>query len=303
MLLADGSAAAQRSQPEHETARRSEAGSKPNARVRKDGEELVSEPAGHHSALHRAGLRLGVPCRGYRGIPHVCRETARHLFSCRIPLRRVGCLAYLVAFRAGQLFAPSDFKSEETYLKLQEMTLSAVASLTVAKQTKNHDRTIAATIDIDDVVRSVRSAANFIREGAPSPTILWVDDNPSNNVYERSAFESFGIKIVLSENTSQALKILSEREFDAIISDMGRREGQREGYVLLDALRAKGDETPLFFYASSSAPEHRRETAAHGGQGCTNDGEELFVMVTRAVFANQPSDVATWTRRTAARRL
>jgi CheY-like chemotaxis protein len=219
------------------------------------------------------------------------------------PFVVLGVLAYLVAFRAGQLFAPSDFKNEATYLKLQEMTLSAVASLTVAKQTKNHDRTITATIDIDDFVRSVRSAANFIREGAPSPTILWVDDNPSNNVYERSAFESFGIKIVLSENTSQALKILSEREFDAIISDMGRREGQREGYVLLDALRAKGDETPLFFYASSSAPEHRRETAAHGGQGCTNDGEELFVMVTRAVFANQPSDVATWTRRTAARRL
>jgi hypothetical protein len=66
---------------------------------------------------------------------------------------------------------------------------------------------------------------------------------------------------------------------------MGRREGPREGYVLLDRLRAHGDGTPLFFYASSNSPEHKRETAQHGGQGCTNNAQELFEMVTRAVIA------------------
>jgi hypothetical protein len=44
------------------------------------------------------------------------------------------------------------------------------------------------------------------------------------------------------------------------------------------------DQTPLFFYAASNAPEHKRETAEHGGQGCTNNAQELFAMVTRAVI-------------------
>jgi hypothetical protein len=35
--------------------------------------------------------------------------------------------------------------------------------------------------------------------------------------------------------------------------------------------------------ASANAPEHKRETLEHGGQGCTNNASELFEMVTRAV--------------------
>lgn len=65
---------------------------------------------------------------------------------------------------------------------------------------------------------------------------------------------------------------------------MGRKEGLQEGYVLLDRLRKQGDKTPLFFYASSNAPEHKRETVEHGGQGCTNNAQELFEMVMRSVI-------------------
>jgi hypothetical protein len=54
--------------------------------------------------------------------------------------------------------------------------------------------------------------------------------------------------------------------------------------VLLDRLRQKGDRTPLFFYATSNSLEHKRETAEHGGQGCTNNPQELFEMVTRSVI-------------------
>ena len=65
---------------------------------------------------------------------------------------------------------------------------------------------------------------------------------------------------------------------------MGRREGPREGYVLLDALRQKGDETPFFIYAGSNAPEYKREAREHGVQGSTNIAQELFQMVTRTVI-------------------
>jgi CheY-like chemotaxis protein len=117
--------------------------------------------------------------------------------------------------------------------------------------------------------------------------ILWVDDRPENNTYERQAFETMGLQFTLAFSTDEALERLARNKYAAIISDMGRREGPREGYVLLDRLRQEGDRTPLFFYASSNAPEHKRETREHGGQGCTNNAQELFEMVTRAVIGRQ----------------
>lgn len=217
------------------------------------------------------------------------------------PFVVLGVFTYLVAARAGQLFAPSDFKNEETYLALQKMRFSAVASITAAKQTKEQNRTGITHIEIEDVVRSVESAVTLVQQGTNNPLVVWVDDNPHNNIYERKALEAVGVRFVLSENTSEALRILSAESFGAVISDMGRREGPREGYRLLDALRARGDNTPLFFYTGSNAPEHRRETLEHGGQGCTNDGQELFEMVTKVIFGPQPSRGASAAGRQAPR--
>jgi CheY-like chemotaxis protein len=205
------------------------------------------------------------------------------------PVAVLGVFTYLVAFRSGHLFAPRDFRNEENYVKIQEMRLSAVASLAVAKQTKDVDRSNIDNVDIEKVVSSVESAVALAREGTDNPRVLWVDDNPNNNIFERKALEAVGIEFTLSKTTADALNILSDRSFGAIISDMGRREGSLEGYVLLDAIRARGDETPLFFYASSNSVEHKRETREHGGQDCTNDGRELFDMVTRVIFGSQPA--------------
>ena len=109
--------------------------------------------------------------------------------------------------------------------------------------------------------------------------ILWVDDRPDNNRYERSAFESFGLKFTLALSTDEAVGILKDQKFTAIISDMGRREGPREGYKLLEAVRSSGDLTPFFIYAGSRGPEHRKEAAERGAQGTTNMASELIDMV------------------------
>jgi CheY-like chemotaxis protein len=94
------------------------------------------------------------------------------------------------------------------------------------------------------------------------------------------------VKFTLALSTAEAIRAIGEQRFAAVISDMGRREGPREGYVLLDKLRQQGNQVPFFFYASSNAPEHKRETAEHGGQGCTNHAEELFQMVTKTIVTN-----------------
>lgn len=111
--------------------------------------------------------------------------------------------------------------------------------------------------------------------------ILWVDDRPSNNEYERRAFEAMGFEFTLALSTEEALRLLSAQRFAAIISDMGRKEGPAEGYVLLDAVRRQGLATPYFIYAGSRAPEHRHETERRGGQGTTNRPRELIDMVVK----------------------
>lgn len=195
------------------------------------------------------------------------------------PVLVLGVFAWLVSSHSGKLFAPSDFKNEDNYVRMQ---LSAVASLATAAAkhgTGGHDADIT---NIVDAVRKVPARGDRARDGWRN-RILWVDDRPENNVYERRAFEALGLEFALALTTDSALEQLSVQTFAAIISDMGRREGPREGYVLLDEVRRRGITTPVFFYATSNAPEHIRETERHGGQGCTNNAQELFEMVTRTV--------------------
>jgi CheY-like chemotaxis protein len=113
--------------------------------------------------------------------------------------------------------------------------------------------------------------------------ILWVDDRPNNNVYERRAMETLGVTFTLALSTKDALEILAEQRFAAIISDMGRKEGPSEGYVLLEALRTRGDQTPFFIYAGSNAPKHKREAERRGAQGNTNVAQELFDMIVQVL--------------------
>lgn len=191
--------------------------------------------------------------------------------------------AWLVSRHSGKLFAPSDFRDEENYVKMQ---MAVVASLSAATA---KGQTLASESDLQRIVEMVRAAGPSRAEAGDSwrNHILWVDDRPENNTFERQAFEAMGIRFTLALSTDEAFERLAQNQYAAIISDMGRREGPREGYVLLDRLREQGDRTPLFFYASSNAPEHKRETREHGGQGCTNNVQELFEMVTRAVIRRE----------------
>jgi CheY-like chemotaxis protein len=202
-------------------------------------------------------------------------------FLVMFPIIVLGVFAWLVSKHSVNLFSPSDFRDEKNYVEMvTSRTLSAVASLTLA--TAKDPKSMSDDAEIGRIVESVqrspilyeyRTAVRF------NKNVLWVDDNPDNNTRERQAFEEAGVVFTLAQSTQEALPYLASRKFAAIISDMGRREG----YVLLDTLRQRGDQTPLFFYAASNDLTHKRETAEHGGQGCTNNARELFDMVMDAI--------------------
>jgi CheY-like chemotaxis protein len=199
------------------------------------------------------------------------------------PVLVLGVFAWLVSRHSGKLFAPSDFKDEDNYVKMQ---MAVVASLTAASAKGQTPATEAELHKIVDVVRAAGPAQLKGDDGWRNH-VLWVDDRPENNTYERQAFETMGLRFTIALSTNEAIERIEGNRYAAIISDMGRREGPREGYVLLDRLRKEGDGTPLFFYASSNTAEHKRETYEHGGQGCTNNAKELFEMVMKAVVRRQ----------------
>lgn len=138
--------------------------------------------------------------------------------------------------------------------------------------------------EITAVANQIVSAKSFFHTQAEdNSTILWVDDRPDNNIYEREALSLIGFTFELALSTKEALKLLSENRYIAIISDMGRVEGPKEGYVLLKEVRKTNKTIPYFIYAGSNLLEHKVEAQEKGAQGSTNRATELIELITTHV--------------------
>jgi len=119
-----------------------------------------------------------------------------------------------------------------------------------------------------------------------SRRILWVDDIPENNEIPAQVLKALQATVVQVLSTRQALVQLKAREFDAIVSDMGRREGPMEGYVLLEEVRRMGLTTPFFIFASGgSAPQNVAMALERGANGSTNRPTELLEQLHSALYA------------------
>ncbi len=73
---------------------------------------------------------------------------------------------------------------------------------------------------------------------------------------------------------------------------MGRKEGPREGFHLLDVMRARGDSTPLFFFADLTGPALIEEALLHDAQGRTNNPGTLLRRIDDLLAASVSSDAA-----------
>lgn len=183
-----------------------------------------------------------------------------------------------------------------------ERVVTGAINLAMATSSKSDDSTQGS----ESVAVGARAAARTVLAGFRATEgrvqdadeqlrrILWVDDRPGNNTYERQGLESLGFTFSLALSTQEALeKIANDGPFSAIISDMGRPEGPREGYALLEKVRQRDTTTPFFIYAGSNAIQHQREAAARGAQGSTNQPLDLINMVIEHVPHAQPSRAAT----------
>jgi len=188
---------------------------------------------------------------------------------------------WLVSKHHDKIYGPSDFKNEENFLKMKMSTVASLAAATAKLPSGNIDSEIAQE-QLNAIVEMVSKTKPKEKSGNIEKwknKILWIDDRPENNVYERQAFEAEGIEFNLALSTNEAIEVLKDKKYAAIISNMGRKEGPQEGYVLLEKIRKSGDKTPFFIYAGSNAPEHKMMAIERGAQGSTNRPQELYEMV------------------------
>jgi CheY-like chemotaxis protein len=140
---------------------------------------------------------------------------------------------------------------------------------------------------VTDPRLGVGVGTNIKRQDLPPRRVLWVDDLPDNNIWERRALEPYGVRFTIAQNTDQAKQLLAKEDsFDAIISDLGRPGDRRAGFTLLKWLRgnpALAQTMPYFIYTSSSGARQRPAAGDPQPQGITSDPDALVEMVVAAL--------------------
>ena len=180
-------------------------------------------------------------------------------------------------------------------------TATAAVSLAHAERKKSG----SAAEDVDEsqlAASAVAQAAARIPD--QEPRVLWVDDEPDNNRYERQAFEQLGISVEIARSTDDALRLLESDDSDVVITDMGRPEGSRAGYDLLEKIQKQFDSSiPVIIYSSDgSSEEHQAEAKSRGAYASTDGPTQLLQQVTAALAARagnqkgKDGDTGRWAR-------
>ena len=122
-----------------------------------------------------------------------------------------------------------------------------------------------------------------------SATVLWVDDHPENNEYERSSLLALGIKVVSVRTNAEAERELKAARFPVVITDLGRNiEGEQDpdaGYKTVALVREAGGDAECIVYAGRRVENEteRRRLREAGASVATDRPAELLSAVVGAI--------------------
>jgi CheY-like chemotaxis protein len=110
--------------------------------------------------------------------------------------------------------------------------------------------------------------------------VLWVDDQPDNNLEARAQLDARGIDVLLCRTTEEALKRLKSEPFDVLITDQRRDEdgvpNHTAGYELISRVREAQITVPVIL---STATPNDEEARRLGFSGATNTQEGVVALV------------------------
>ena len=120
---------------------------------------------------------------------------------------------------------------------------------------------------------SVARRAMLVRLLLRVARTLWVDDSPSNNLYERTVLSSLDIAVNPALSTDEALYMAAQFRYDIILTDMNRTSNSRADLDLLAQLKSSGSTTSVLFYVGQ-VDQDRSPPA--GAFASTNRPDELL---------------------------
>ena len=124
---------------------------------------------------------------------------------------------------------------------------------------------------------SVARRTKYILPLLANARILWVDDRPENNLYERALLGNVGVSVDAVASTEEALYMCQRLRYDLIVSDMERGGNHKAGIELARAVTLSDSQsTPLIFYVGNADPTKSVPTGAFG---ITSRPDELLHLV------------------------
>jgi CheY-like chemotaxis protein len=157
--------------------------------------------------------------------------------------------------------------------KITINTPGLLSQLRKASETKGIDQMQATA---PEVTRAVRKH----RRELPIATILWADDHPLNNSYERRAFANLGISCDTVTTNADAMASLGLLDYDVVISDYKRDGTAETGADLLRQLRESGNTMPFIFYTMGVNDNVRNQARTQGAADIVETPDQLLLAVT-----------------------
>jgi CheY-like chemotaxis protein len=148
-----------------------------------------------------------------------------------------GFLGYFIVQRRG-----ASFKTSLTLAKIMELKIelsdsdrsAAVSQIGKAAEARGRQAPRAASVELP--------------EKAQLKQALWVDDFPQNNVHEMAALRAVGVFVTQVTRSDVALKLLTEVEFDVVITDLMRDGDRVAGIEFTKQVRQMGVSTAIIVY-------------------------------------------------------
>jgi hypothetical protein len=116
--------------------------------------------------------------------------------------------------------------------------------------------------------------------GHGQKAILWLDDNPANNIFDIEKLRRSGIRVDISLTTDDALKLSRRQTYDAIITDLHRSENGTDndlaGVDFVEAFRKIDRQTPVAVYTGRYARLRRDDLLRQGATAAFSSVTELY---------------------------
>jgi len=145
-------------------------------------------------------------------------------------------------------------------------------------------RRASSSADVEACVTAIPALATAPRRAA---RVLWVDDFPANNEYERKRLRPHGIVFDNVVSTDEAVEQLRNETYDLVITDLGRRDSSDRsataGAAFLDQPVVRDGGPPVIIYAGRSAVAQRDDLVKRGALDVMENREHLLATVLKVL--------------------